>query len=135
MLRATLTITVYSYDVLNRVTREEVPWPAHFNIPGTLLNTYAYDNCVNGKGRICQITDHSGSTSFSYSNSSEIVAQTNTIEGVSYTMAYTYDAAGRLSNVSYPNGVELRYGYTAAHQVHKVEAKLNGVWQVVADTI
>ena len=40
----------------------------------------------------------------------------STIVGVSYTTTWSYDAAGRLAGMSYPNGLALSYTYDAGRR-------------------
>ena len=53
------TITTYTYDALNRLTAIDYP-------DNSQDVTFTYDTCTNGIGRLCGMTDESGSTSYSY---------------------------------------------------------------------
>ena len=49
----------YHYDALSRLLSVDYP--------GTDEDiSYQYDQCTNGKGRLCQIQDQSGTTQYSY---------------------------------------------------------------------
>ena len=48
----------YAYDALNRLS--SVAFPTDTDV------TYTYDGCTNGKGRLCQVQDQTGTASFTY---------------------------------------------------------------------
>ena len=107
--------STYSYDVLNRVTTVVFPNAAE-NI------TYSYDTCTNGIGRLCQVTDPSGTTTFAYDvygnitthTKIELVAGTTAMDGGSAGNAgavttYAYDNVDQVTSTTYPNGIQLSY--------------------------
>ena len=56
-----ITVT-YTYDALNRMTQATYP-------DATLNVTYTHDagtGCTHGTGRLCQVTDQSGTTNYAY---------------------------------------------------------------------
>ncbi|MCW8856001.1 MAG: hypothetical protein OQJ95_01475, partial [Kangiella sp.] len=85
----------YSYDALNRVTS--------IDYPGTGEDiTFTYDDTANGNkgvGRLTQVTDESGSTSYEYDAKGQLVNETRIINGLSFTTGYDYDAAGLITQV------------------------------------
>lgn len=131
MTRADGTVTSYTRDGLGRVTQESATWAAYNGIAGAQTHTFTYDACAMGVGRLCGMTDSTGSTSYTYLKSGELESQTSTIDGVSFALAFTYDAHGRLATATYPNGVALRYGYTLDHRVKRIEAQIAGLWRDV----
>ena len=91
-------ITVnYSYDALNRLTLADYPG-SNEDI------TYQYGSCTNGIGRLCQVTDQSGSSNYQYSPFGEITQISKTELGQTFITAYQYDLAGRVSQLTYPSG-------------------------------
>lgn len=72
---------------------------------------YTYDNCVNGKGRVCSMADVSGTTSYEYSKKGQITKETKIIDGVTYVTQYTYDQIGNLKTMTYPSGRLISYNY------------------------
>ena len=59
---------VLSYDALGRVLR--------LDLPGTEKDVvYAYDRCVNGVGRLCEIQDESGALQYEYDAFGNVVKQ------------------------------------------------------------
>jgi YD repeat-containing protein len=123
-------ITVlYSYDALNRLT--VVDFPNDTDI------TYMYDNpCPNGKGRLCQVVDQSGTTTYAYSVKGELLQEDKLILGVNYTTGYQYDDNGNLEVLTYPSGRTVRYVYDDADQPTDVlTTPPGGAEQSVASSI
>lgn len=106
-----VTVT-YSYDNLNRVTT--INYPAVSTVPAQTI-TYNYDNCSNGTGRLCSFTDRSGTTSYSYDQAGRVVAKTQAINGAftnpTQTVAYRYNAAGQMDQMTLPSGKKVAATY------------------------
>lgn len=100
-------MATYEYDALNRVTKSTV---------GSVVQTFAYDTCANGKGRLCSTTATNANTQFDYMPDGQIARRIEviTVGGVTtnYRTGYGYDAAGRLIAMRYPNEILVEYGYT-----------------------
>ncbi len=122
-------ITVnYSYDALNRITL--VDFPTDTDI------VYTYDTCTNGKGRLCQVDDQAGTTTYTYSPKGELVQEDKLILGVNYTTGYQYDDNGNLEVLTYPSGRTVTYVYDNADQVTTVlTTPSGGAQQTVASSI
>jgi len=103
----------YLYDALNRLTK--IDFPSDNDI------VYSYDTCVNGKGRLCSMTDTSGTTVYEYTAKGQIKKETKTIDSVQYVTQYTYDQNGNLRTMTYPSGRVI--SYTISND--KVTAVLN----------
>jgi len=120
----------YTYDGQNRITRIAAAGGG-FN---TETINYKYglvaSDCPNGIGRLCSMTDSSGSVSYEYTALGQVSRQTSVINNSAYIIGYSYDIYGRLSIETYPNGVQLRYSYGLDNQVNKIEALVNGTWSV-----
>lgn len=121
----------YSYDALNRVIS--------IDYPGTVEDiTFTYDSTVNGNhgiGRLTQVTDESGSTSYEYDAKGQLVAETRIINGLSFTTGYQYDAAGLITQVTYPSGRTVDYQRNNLGQVIAVTTTVNGQTQTLANNI
>jgi RHS repeat-associated protein len=122
-------ITVlYSYDALNRLTL--VDFPTETDI------VYTYDTCTNGKGRVCQVVDQAGTTTYTYSPKGELVQEDKLILGVNYATAYQYDDNGNIEVLTYPSGRTVTYVYDNADQVNTVLTTAPGsAQQTVASSI
>lgn len=76
----------------------------------SITRNFTYDNCTNGKGRICSISESTQERlDFAYTWWGAIASQTSTIQGQSFTTSWTYDGAGQLSSLTYPSGLRLQY--------------------------
>jgi YD repeat-containing protein len=106
-------VATYSYDVLNRVT--SISYPATTSITGNgpaQTITYQYDSCPNGKGRLCSFTDRTGTTSYSYDVQGRVLSKTQTVGGLTQTVAYRYNAAGQMDEMTLPSGKKVALNYT-----------------------
>ena len=68
--------------------------------------------CVNGKGRLCSMTDASGTTVYEYTAKGQVKKETKTIDSIQYVTQYTYDQNGNLKTMTYPSGAVITYNYT-----------------------
>lgn len=92
----------YAYDALNRVTGVTYP---------DQTIGYTYDGGTNQQGRLTQVSDASGSTSWSYDTRGRVLSRQQSM-GVTKTVGYAYDSAGRLQTLTLPSGNTVTYGYT-----------------------
>ncbi len=93
----------YDYDGLNRITSLTYP---------DQTISYVYDTGTNQKGRLTQVTDNSGSTSWTYDPQGRVLSRQQTMGSIMKTLGYSYDSAGRLHTLSLPSGNTITYGYT-----------------------
>lgn len=117
MNRANSSSTTYTYDALGRLSTVS---------SGGATQSFGYDSCVGGKGRVCSMSDGQGNLANTYTAEGRLASQTSTIAGTSYTTSYTYDSVGRASSVTYPDGVVVRYSYTSG-KLATITATVNGV--------
>jgi YD repeat-containing protein len=103
-------VSNYTYDNLGRMTAATYPISAE-NV------TYTYDQISGGNlgiGQLTSMTDESGSTAFTYDARPGVAKVTTTIAGKTYTVSYTYDPAGRILEIAYPDRRVVRYTYDAS---------------------
>ncbi len=105
-----------SYDSADRPTSV---------LAGSVSQSFTYDNCSYGQGRLCSASDSSGSSvSYSYRPNGQINSLTETINSVNYTTSYTYDAGERISTITYPGGNVVTYTYGPLSQVSTIKVKI-----------
>lgn len=115
-IRQGLTTISYSYDKLGRMTGRS---------SAGLSESFGY----NAAGDLSFVSDFSGTTSFVYLSSGELIQQSSTISGSTYIHNWAYDAAGRLTSTSYPSGLNVGYQYD---QYGKLSAVTSNVWSTIA---
>lgn len=117
----------YSYDALNRLTAVDYP--------GTSEDiAYTYDSdtlCTAGVGRLCTVTDASGTTEYSYDDFGNVTEQNKTELGETYTTDYSYDARDRITEIVYPNGRTVTYTRDSLGRITAVSATVNGSAQTL----
>ena len=103
-------VTNYTYDALNRLLTVSYPASPSENI------TYTYDQyadasaCPYGTGRLCEVSDESGTTKYEYDPFGNIVTEIRTNTGQApVTTYYTYDAGNRIASTTLPSGRALTY--------------------------
>lgn len=121
--RANGTTISYGRDALFRPTSRS---------GGGLAETFTYDTCANGTGRLCSMSDSSGSTTFSYDGSGNLVQKVQSVGGVNYTLAWTYDSLSRPVTLTYPNGLVLTYQYDTVGRLYSI---LSNQWSTVLDNL
>lgn len=109
--RADGSVTNLEYDLLGRRIS---------TVAGLATESFLYDACLNGVGRLCRITDGSGSTNYSYTRTGRLASQTTTIAGRSYVAAWTYDSRDRVTQIVYPSGDKLVYEYAGYDDIVSV---------------
>lgn len=95
----------YTYDALNRPLTEDYTGTA-----GTEVS-YAYDTCLNGKGRLCFATSTAGTvvSKYEYDPVGNTSKETKVIGTDTFATQYAYDRQGGLGSVTYPDGSQTQY--------------------------
>ncbi|MGH8581969.1 MAG: RHS repeat-associated core domain-containing protein, partial [Gammaproteobacteria bacterium] len=106
--------TTHQYDALNRLTQTTFD-------DGSPI-TYTYDTGADNRGRLMDLTDPNGSTSWSYDNQGRVTQRRQRLDGIDLTLHYSYDARGRLIQITYPSGKILSLGYDAAGRATNLQA-------------
>ena len=111
---------IYSYDVLNRLTA--------ISYPDTTRNTtYTYDQCSDGIGHLCGMTDATGTTTYNYDARGNVTQKSVTLNGHVFTVGYQYDTADKLTGMTYPSGLQVNYTRDSAERVTTVTANSSPV--------
>ncbi|MEO0419085.1 MAG: RHS repeat-associated core domain-containing protein [Pseudomonadota bacterium] len=126
----------YTRDILGRVTRMEP-----VGRPASELIEYVWDaGGLAGSyetGRLAKVVDGSGTTLFQYDHRGNRTAKQQVIgTSAAAQLAYEYDVADRITQITYPSGRLVRYGYDAYGRVNLVETKQTAAspaWETIAD--
>ena len=119
----------YSYDALNRLISISYTNAADQNI------TYSYDQGQHGKGRLTGIQDVTGSVEYSYDQSGRLLKEKRQSYGGTYITGYSYDAQGRLHQISYPSGRTVDYSFDRQGRIEGISTSFNGETKTVASGI
>ena len=127
-------VTTYTYDALNRLTTIVYPEVSP-GVASPLDVTYTYDDCTNGIGRLCQMTDESGTTSYTYDARGNVTSQASTMNGIVQTTSYTYNGADQITKITYPGSRTVDYTYNTIGQVSQITTTYDGTTETVASSI
>ena len=113
--------------------------------------SYTWDSaagCTYGIGRLCQVSDAAGQTTFAYDAQGNLTQQTRLEAGVTSITRYGYDAANRPAAVIPPTGETVSLSRNSVGRIAQVVAsngaastvlaqqlKYNGAGQVTAQTL
>lgn len=142
--------TVYQYDNWGRITQESrnngavvitYTWDAldrlRTRTAGSIAEQFNFDTGVYGKGRLASMSSTSsgqGSTrTFTWGAGGELLQQTDTIFGTTFTTSYSYTPTGLLNALTYPNGFAVGFTYDTVGRLATITSNQVG-WGVVADS-
>jgi RHS repeat-associated protein len=118
--------STYGYDSVGRLIdvkysdgTPEVTFA--FGLPGAAGNT---------GGRLMTTTDGTGSKSFQYDVMGRVTQSTQTVSAVAYKTAYSYNAAGELTSMTYPSGRVVTRKYDGIGQLSEVDNNGSAVYNV-----
>lgn len=111
----------YTYDNGERKLTED-----YSGIAGTEI-TYIYDSCTKGIGKLCTVTIASGAnTAYTYDYDGNVASENKTINGTAYLTSYTYDRAGDITTITYPDNAIVQYSYMSDGIVSSIQRKESG---------
>jgi RHS repeat-associated protein len=120
-------VITYTWDVINRMK-------TRCTVNGQ-CDTYTYDQGLYGKGRLTQFKDWTGQTDYVYDAGGRLVQQTNDVYCVQTPVTkWEYDMVGRLSKLTYPNGLIVSYAYDAYGRISAVTSNLTGASATLASS-
>lgn len=117
-------VVTYTYDALNRLLSTSYASDSSLNV---VLAYDAASGCGSSKGRLCSVTDASGTSDYVYDTKGLLTSVTETRGALTFTKSYGYDAAGILTSVTYPSGRVVTYGLNAEGQVSSVTDGANTI--------
>jgi RHS repeat-associated protein len=126
------TIT-YTWDALGRLRSRTATINAGSGA-GTSVESFVYDQGTYGTGRLTQIVDETGSTTYTYNADGQLQSQLTNIDGAQYVVSWVYDSLGRVATMTYPNGMQLTYGYDGLGRVSSISSNLGG-WGTITNNM
>ena len=94
---------------------------------------FGYDNCPQGRGRLCEVTDQTGRSTFGYRPDGNVLEETRRMGATTFTTAYGYDRNGNLASLRYPSGRVVTYTWDEADNPKSVSTAATGPMHVVAN--
>ena len=113
-------VTNLTYDNAGRLLTKQYPTATSENI------TYTWDSTAggnNGVGRLTKIQDASGSVEWTYNSLGQITQEKKTTASIVYTIGYTYDLDGNVTQIAYPSGRTVSYSRGSTGLVTGVTTK------------
>lgn len=123
--RANGAVTSFGYDAIDRLTSVSA---------GGLTQTFTFDSCTNGIGRLCKASDNTGVTTYFYSPEGWVTGRGFSMGGTTYSLGYGYNTLGQVNAVVYPDGNQALYTYSNG-VVSNVQIKVGSVTTNVATGI
>jgi RHS repeat-associated protein len=122
-------VTDMTYDNIGRMLTKTYPAATAENV------SYVYDTFVAGtnfgKGRVSKITSQSVVIDLTYDQRGNVLTEKRTIGGQAYTVAYVYDKADRVTQITYPSGRVVSYVRAVDGRISGVTTKQNAAAAVV----
>ncbi|MDR6536758.1 RHS repeat-associated protein [Variovorax soli] len=108
-----------------QIQRDALGRPTLITFADGKTTTLRYDLTASSKGYLSEITDRSGTTTYSRDAFGRVIVKTQALaSGLTQQIAYSYTEAGQLSAITYPNGSILAHGYDATGRL--VQLSWNG---------
>lgn len=109
--------TSYEYDELNRIEKKDYP---------TGIDTvYTYD--TGTIGTISRMDDVSGLIRYYYDNKKRLIREERTVNSVTYTTQWSYDALDRVTSIIYPDSELVRFTYNLQGEIETITNFVNNV--------
>ncbi len=129
----------YSYDALNRVTRITEAWGENHDV------SYRYDgsnyvgSVPHGIGRLTGVSNAADRHEYRYDARGNLIedrVQSNHAQPMgTRIIGYSYDAADRLSSITYPSGRIISYARDAQGRITGVSSQLGAVTQTLVQNV
>lgn len=101
----------YAYDALNRLKDTTYPVNASVAVGVRYDESNTTTGCMLSwpQGRVTRMFDSSGQTTWCHDHRGNVIRKTQVTAGSSYTVAYEYNLADRLTAIDYPSGARVEY--------------------------
>lgn len=103
----------YTYDALNRLKNIDYAGSEYDAV-------LSYDQTPLGKGALSRASNTHATLNYDYDLEGRITDLTQTVAGVSYNQAYTYNAGGDRTTQTYPSGLSLVTRYDATGRIESL---------------
>ena len=100
----------YGYDAFNRLL--------NVTYPDASKASYTYDTNSN----MLSLSYGGNSATFNYDSRNRETSETWTISGAHYMLGYTYDSAGNVIGITYPDGTKATYGIDPLNRISSVKS-------------
>jgi RHS repeat-associated protein len=118
--------TTFGWDQLGRKT---------YGCMNNECQAFTYDEGTYGKGRLTHFNDPTGQTAYTYDAVGHVTQQSSDIYGLQHPTAnWAYDAKGRMSSLTYPNGFSISYNYDAYGRISSITSNLGGTFSTLASS-
>ena len=105
----------YTYDGLNRLTNISEPGSCEGGC--SLLDIdFSYDNADNRTS----MSGLAASIGYTYDSANRLTKKRQTVSGITYTTDYDYDGNDNITDIYYPTGLHVTYGYNSNYEVTSV---------------
>ncbi len=119
--------SIYQYDAINRLESVTYPGDPSENVSFTYddQSTDSQGTPNYGVGRLTGYSNNAGSTSLRYDPLGNVISETQTKAGQTFTTTYVYDNQSQLDSITYPSGRIVNYLYDLVGRVIYVGTKAN----------
>ena len=98
---------------------------------GTITDTYAYGETASNNGLLLSATRGYFSSQYAYDNYGRVTSETRHYGPlVSKVMSYSYNASGHLATQTYPNQLQVEYGYDSYGNIESISSGTNQVYHL-----
>ncbi|GEM_PF-836282 len=107
----------YVYDALNRKISEDYAGKTGVEI------TFSFDNCLNGKGRLCKTVSANQIERYEYSAIGNITKDSKTIDDKNFIIQYGFDRQGNQILITNSDNSQTKYDFNSAGLIEKLWRK------------
>jgi RHS repeat-associated protein len=119
--------TNYNYDGLNRL--HQIAYTVgSTGVPATPTVTFAYGTSPAqfNNGRLITMTDGAGAETYTYNNLGHLTQLQKVISGVTYTIGYSFNIAGEVTQLTYPSGRVVQQSFDAVGRLCEIASVTTG---------
>jgi len=114
--------TLYAFDAGDRLLAQTYPNQPDLDV------SYGYDDETSGnfgKGRLTSISGGVSDRSYTYDIFGSLTEEIWILDAQTYAIGYEYAANGDLSQITYPSGRQVGFGYDSGGRIETVETRTN----------